>query len=81
MNKFFIDFTQFLYTKMSGKHNSSKSPCTDEFFETTETILLKFLLHIPHILSYVLDLNQVKILFFVVAETVKKLFFWLRFRI
>ena len=25
---------------MSGKHSSSKSPCADEFFETTEPILL-----------------------------------------
>ena len=31
---FFIDFTQFLYTKVSGKHNSSKSrwvACVDDF--------------------------------------------------
>ena len=49
---------------MSDRHNSSKSPCTDEFFETTEPILLKFLLHILHIFNYVLDLYQVKILFF-----------------
>ena len=47
-------------------------PCAEEFFETTESLLLKFLTHILHILSYILDLNQVKILFLTIFCCCKK---------
>ena len=41
---FFIDFTQFLYTKMSGKQNSSKSrwvACADDFSMKDHLIQIK----------------------------------------
>ena len=47
---FFIDFTQFFYTKVSGKHNSSKSrwvACAGDFSMKD---------HLKHIKQRVLDL-------------------------
>ena len=53
------------------------------FFETTKPILLKFLPYIPHILRYVLNLKQVKFLFFTIfvcAKNSEKTFFSETFR-
>ena len=64
---FFLILHSFCIQKCQANTTLQKvGSCADEFFETTEPFILKFLPRILHILSYFLDLNQVKILFFTI---------------